>query len=320
MKKISVIVPCYNEQAVLPEFYKNMNSIMSQIENVNWELIFIDDGSNDDTLKTIRQFHDGDKTVRYVSFSRNFGKEAGLLAGLSYATGDYVALIDADLQHPPKLLLEMYAHLKSGEWDVVAVRRLSRKGEPTIRSFLARQFYKLINLLSDTEIIDGAQDFRMMTRQVVASILALPEYNRFSKGLFGWVGFRTKWLEHENAERVAGKSKWSLGKLILYSLEGIVSFSTIPLLMSSILGLTFCLIASVWIIWIVVKTLAFGEPVTGYPSLMCAILLIGGVQLLSVGVLGQYISKIHLETKHRPVYIVRETESSGQDEEAIQLS
>lgn len=255
-----------------------------------------------------RELHKKDPRVRYISFSRNFGKEAGILAGLEAAKGDYVAMMDADLQDPPALLPRMLDALLEEDYDCAATRRTNRKGEPPIRSFFARMFYKIINRLSDADIVDGARDYRLMRRRMVDAILALPEYNRFSKGIFGWVGFKTKWLEYMNVERVAGETKWSFWKLFLYSLEGIVAFTTAPLALASLIGIIFCVLAFVMILFIIVRTLLFGDPTSGWPSLVCIIFLCSGVQLFCMGVLGQYLAKTYMEVKRRPVYIVRETE------------
>ncbi len=319
MELISVIVPCYNEQESLPLFYNEITSVTDGIKekyyndgisDLVFEFIFVNDGSRDDTLKLLRDLSRRDKRVCYISFSRNFGKEAAMLAGLERARGDYVVILDADLQHPPKLLPQMYDYVRSGEYDCAATRRISRKGESKVLSFFAQSFYKLINLISQTEIVDGAQDFRFMTRQMVDAILDMPEYNRFSKGIFSWVGFETKYIEVENTERAAGKSTFNFRKLFLYSLEGIFAFSTAPLAIASFLGVLFCLLAVVMIIVTVVKTIAFGEDVAGYPTTICLLSLIGGLQLLCTGISGQYISKMYLETKHRPKYIIKETEET----------
>ena len=281
------------------------------------ELIFINDGSKDNTLSVLRDFAKNDPSVRYLSFSRNFGKEAAMYAGLKHATGGYVALMDADLQHPPSMLSEMYEGLQSGEYDCVAARRMNRNGEPPLRSFFARCFYKLINKISDTEIVDGACDFRMMTRQMVDAILSMGEYNRFSKGIFGWVGFRTKWLPYENVERVAGETKWSFWSLLLYSMQGIVGFSTVPLALASVLGVVLCVIALIMVIYIIIKTLLFGDPVSGWPSLACMVMFMGGIQLFCIGILGQYLAKTYLETKHRPIYILAETSEENSDDKKM---
>ena len=307
MKKISVIVPCYNEQEAIPFFYDEIVKISKIMENdAEFEYLFINDGSKDKTINVLRELAKRDERVKYVSFSKNFGKEAAMYAGLEKSSGDYIAVMDVDLQDPPELLVQMFQDLESGEYDCVAKRRVSRKGEPPIRSLFAKLFYSMINKISKTEIVDGARDYRLMTRQMVDAILEVKEYNRFSKGIFSWVGFNTKWLEYENVERRAGETKWSFWKLLKYSLDGIVAFSTVPLSIASILGLLLCFIAFVLIIVIVVKTLAFGDPVAGYPSLMCVILFVGGVQLFCMGILGKYLSKTYLETKKRPIYLVKE--------------
>ena len=310
MEKISIIVPCYNEEESMPLFYDEICKVADTFKKVDFEFIFVNDGSRDKTLEIARGLADKDKRVRYISFSRNFGKEAAILAGLDYSVGDYVAIMDADLQDPPSLLHEMYDGIKNEGYDCVATRRVSRKGEPPIRSFFAKCYYKLINKISKTEIVDGARDYRLMTRQMVNSILELKEYNRFSKGIFSWVGYNTKWLEYKNVERVAGTTKWSFWKLFLYSLESIVAFSTVPLAVASIMGLLFFLVSMIMIVFIIVKTLTFGDPVAGWPSLVCILFFVSGVQLFSIGVIGQYLSKLYLEVKGRPVYIVKETEKS----------
>ena len=309
---LSIVVPCYNEQEALPFFYKEICRVAEEMKashGAEFEFIFVDDGSKDNTLAIARDLHQKDARVRYISFSRNFGKEAGILAGLEAAKGDYVAMMDADLQDPPALLPQMLDALLEEDYDCAATRRTNRKGEPPIRSFFARMFYKIINRLSDADIVDGARDYRLMRRRMVDAILALPEYNRFSKGIFGWVGFKTKWLEYVNVERVAGETKWSFWKLFLYSLEGIVAFTTAPLALASLVGIIFCVLAFVMIVFIIVRTLLFGDPTSGWPSLVCIIFLCSGVQLFCMGVLGQYLAKTYMEVKRRPVYIVRETEA-----------
>ena len=308
MNKISIVVPCYNEQESLPLFYKEITKVAEEMKKVKFEFIFINDGSKDNTLNSLRDLSKKDKRVRYVSFSRNFGKEAAIYAGLKNSTGDFVAVMDADLQDPPALLPEMYQAIVDEGYDSVATRRVTRKGEPPIRSFFARLFYKLINKISNADIVDGARDYRLMTRQMVEAILSMQEYNRFSKGIFGWVGFNTKWIAYENVERVAGETKWSFWKLFLYSIEGIVAFSTLPLTIASILGIIFCFIAFVMILFIIIRTLIFGDPTSGWPSLVCIIFLVSGVQLFCMGIIGQYLSKKYLDTKKRPIYIVKETE------------
>lgn len=308
MDKISVVVSCYNEQEALPLFYEEITKVAKEMIDVNFEFIFVNDGSKDKTLNVIKSFRENDERVKYISFSRNFGKEAAMYAGLKKATGDFVSIMDADLQDPPKLLIEMYETLKQKEYDCVATRRVTRKGEPPIRSFFARMFYKLINKISKTEIVDGARDFRLMTRQMVEAILSMEEYNRFSKGIFGWVGFNTKWIEYENVERAAGETKWSFWKLFKYSIDGILAFSTVPLVISTVMGILFCFIAFLMIIFIVTKTLIYGDPVAGWPSTICIVLFVGGIQLFCIGIIGQYISKTYLEVKKRPIYIMKETE------------
>ena len=317
MDKISVIVSCYNEQESLPLFYKEMERVRKQdFDGVaDFEYIFVNDGSKDKTLDIMRMLRAKDSKVRYVSFSRNFGKEAAMLAGLEASKGDYVTLMDADLQDPPALLKQMYDAIVNEGYDSVGTRRVTRKGEPPIRSFFARMFYKIINKMSDIEMVDGARDYRLMKRQVVNAIISLKEYNRYSKGLFSFVGFNTKWIEYENIERVAGETKWSFWKLFKYALEGITAFSTTPLILSSILGIIFCVIAFFAIVFIIVKTLVYGDPTAGWPSLACIIVFVSGVQLFCMGVIGQYLSKTYLEVKNRPIYIIKETEKNYQERE-----
>lgn len=311
---ISVIVPCYNEEEVLPLFYGEITKVSAQMQQAHPELIFeylfIDDGSKDRTLKKLRELSRSDSRVRYISFSRNFGKEAGIYAGLSNAKGDYCVVMDADLQHPPSFLPTMYEAVSSGDYDCATTRRVSRKGESKVRSWFARLFYRIMNKISQTEIVDGAQDFRFMSRQMVDSVLSMTEYNRFSKGIFSWVGFRVKYLEYENVERAAGTTAWSFWGLFRYSIEGIIGFSTAPLTFSMVLGMISCVIALIMIIVTVVKKLCFGEPVLGYPTLICSIFFLGGLQLFCTGILGLYLSKTYLEVKHRPIYLVRETEEN----------
>lgn len=306
MDKISLVFPCYNEEESLPYLYDEITKVANEMHGQEFEFVFVNDGSKDKTLNVIKQLAEKDSRVHYVSFSRNFGKEAGIFAGLKKATGDYVALMDADLQDPPSLLQEMYQSIKDEGYDCVATRRVDRKGEPPIRSFFAKQFYKLINNISDTEIVDGARDFRLMTRQMVDSILEVSEYNRFSKGIFGWVGFNTKWIAYQNVERVAGTTKWSFWGLFFYSIEGIIAYSTRPLQIASLFGIVFCLVAFIMICFIVFKTLIFKEDVQGYASTICIIFFIGGIQLFCLGILGQYLAKTYLETKKRPLYITKE--------------
>ena len=303
---VSVVVSCYNEEEVLPIFYKEINKISKEMDYVNFEFLFVDDGSKDNTLKIVKDLASDDSRVKYISFSRNFGKEAAMNAGLSYSKGDYVVVMDADLQDPPKYLKEMYNYMKDG-YDVAATRRITRKGEPVVRSFFSKLWYKLIDKMSDTEMVDGARDFRMMKRKVVDAILSLSEYNRYSKGIFSFVGFKTKWIRYENVKRAAGKTKWSFWQLFKYALDGMSSFSTAPLLLASLFGILFCFIALIAIIFVIIRTLIYGDPVGGWPSLVCIILLVGGIQLLCIGTIGRYLSKVYLETKKRPIYIVNET-------------
>ena len=305
---ISVVVPCCNEEQALPYFIQEIQMVAARMapRQVELEILLVNDGSRDHTLSLLRDYAKQYENVRYLSFSRNFGKEAAMYAGLEHARGDYVAIMDADMQDPPALLPQMYDLLQTGEYDSVATRRVSRQGEPPIRSFFARMFYKLINRISDADIVDGARDYRLMSRPMVDAILSMKEVNRFSKGIFGWVGFRTYWLPYENVERVAGETKWSFWKLFRYSLEGIIAFSTAPLAIASVVGLLVCLAAVVALAVVLVKTLAFGDPVAGWPSMICIILFLGGVQLLTVGIIGQYLAKTYLETKKRPIYILAE--------------
>ncbi len=309
MKKLlSVIVSCYNEEEAIPYFYEEIKKTAEQMNYLDFEFIFVNDGSKDKTLETIKKYAKKDKRVRYVSFSRNFGKEAAMLAGLEYSKGDYVTLMDADLQDPPHMLEQMYNAIINEGYDQVGTRRVSRKGEPVIRSFFARQFYKIINKMSKVEMVDGARDYRLMKRCVVDAILSLKEYNRYSKGIFSFVGFETKWLEYENIERVAGETKWSFFKLFKYAIEGIVSFTTAPLSLASLAGIIICMISFVAIIFVIIRALFYGDPVAGWPSTICIILFIGGIQLFCMGIMGQYLAKNYLETKNRPIYIVKETE------------
>ena len=306
-KKISIIVSCYNEAKALPLFYKEIDKVTTKMSEVEFEFMFVDDGSTDNTLSLLKEYASKDKRVRFLSFSRNFGKEAAMYAGLCNVTGDYITLMDADLQDPPALLPKMYKLIKEG-YDSVGTRRVTRKGEPPIRSFFARCFYKLINKMSKTEMVDGARDYRLMTRQVVDSIISLKEYNRYSKGLFSFVGYKTYWLEYENVKRVAGETKWSFWKLFIYAIDGIVAFTTTPLIISAIIGLLMCLVAFFAILFIILKTIIYGDPTSGWPSLVCIILLTSGIQMLSLGVIGEYIAKLYLEVKNRPIYIIKETE------------
>lgn len=312
MKNISIIVPCYNEEESAPLFYKEITKVMTET-NREYELIFVDDGSKDKTLQVLKNIAIGDEHVKYLSFSRNFGKEAAMYAGFCNAKGDYVAVMDADMQDPPALLPQMVEILETGEYDSVATRRVSRQGEPPIRSFFARKFYKLINKISDADVVDGARDFRLMKREMVDAIVAMGEYNRFSKGIFGWIGFRTYWLPYENVERVAGETKWSFWKLVKYAIDGIINFSQAPLNISSWFGIFMTLIASVFLIFIVVRRLVFGDPVAGWASTACIIVFIGGIQLFCIGVMGQYIAKTYMESKGRPHYIIADTNDAEID-------
>ena len=301
---ISVVVPCYNEQEALPAFYEEYKKMTSQIPSETFELLLVNDGSKDNTLEVMMDLAARDSEVKYISFSRNFGKEGAIFASLENSSGDYVVMMDADLQDPPSMLPEMYRAVTEEGYDSVATRRVTRKGEPPIRSFFARRFYSIINRISDTEIVDGARDYRLMNRKFVDALLSLGEYNRFSKGLFGWVGFKTKWLEYENVERVAGETKWSFWKLFAYAIEGIVAFSTAPLQVSALLGVIMSFIAFVAIIFIVVRKLVCGDPVAGWASLASIIVFVGGIQMFFIGVLGEYLAKAYLEIKDRPKYII----------------
>lgn len=307
MKLLSAIVPCYNEEENVPYFYGEFikNQDYFEKNGLEFELWYIDDGSGDGTAAEVKKLIEKDKRVHLLSFSRNFGKEAALYAGLQKASGDYVACMDADLQDPPSLLPEMFESIKQG-YDMAATRRVTRKGEPFIRSFFARMFYRLMNRISKTEVVDGARDFRLMTRQVVDAVLSMQEYNRFTKGIFGWVGFRTKWLEFDNVERKKGETKWSFWKLFIYSLEGITSFSTAPLAFAAFMGVLFCIVAFGLIIFTIVRKALFGDPTSGWPSLVCIISLISGVQLFCLGIVGQYLAKTYMEVKNRPIYLVKE--------------
>ena len=305
-KKISLIVPCYNEQEALPIFYKEFIKVVKKMP-VDYELILVDDGSKDDTLKLMESIAKKDKNVKYISFSRNFGKEAAMFAGFNSVTGDYAAVMDADMQDPPSLLPERYKILQKGEYDSVATRRISRKGESKVRSWFARKFYTIINRISDADIVDGARDFRLMKREMVDAIISMSEYNRFSKGIFGWIGFKTYWLPFENVERVAGTTKWSFWGLFKYAISGIVNFSQFPLDVPSAFGFLMTAIALIMLLFIIIRKLLFGDPVAGWASMMCVIIFIGGIQLLCLGIIGQYLGKTYMETKHRPQYIVSKT-------------
>ena len=307
-KLCSCIVPCFNEEEVIPLYYEDMQKVRKQEEGkIDFEIIFIDDGSKDKTLEVIKKLSEQDECIHYVSFSRNFGKEAAMYAGFEHANGEYVVTMDVDLQDPPHLIPEMIRSIEEEGYDSVATRRVTRKGEPPIRSFFARRFYGLINKISDADIVDGARDFRMMKRDMVNAILSMPEYNRFTKGIFGWVGFKTKWIEFENVERAAGETKWSFWKLFRYALEGIIAFSTVPLTIVSLIGVAVCIIAFLFLLFVVIRAVIFGDPVAGWPSLICVISFLSGIQLLGIGVVGMYLSKTYLETKKRPIYIKKES-------------
>ncbi len=307
MALLSVVVPCYNEEENVHYFYEELmkNQGFFDEKNMDVEVIYVDDGSKDGTVTEVKKLAKMDNRIKMVSFSRNFGKEAAIYAGFQKSKGDYVVMMDADLQDPPSLLPEMFSYVEQG-YDSVATRRVSRKGEPPIRSFFARMFYKLMNKISKADIVDGARDYRLMTRQVVDSILAMGEYNRFSKGIFGWVGYETKWIEYENIERVHGETKWSFWKLFIYSIEGITAFSTVPLAIASIMGVLFCAAAFIMILFILIRSLVWTDPVGGWPSLVCIICMVSGVQLFCLGIVGQYLSKTYLEVKKRPIYLVKE--------------
>lgn len=306
MEKCSIVVPCYNEEEAIPLFYEETEKVIKQMPYLEFEYVFINDGSKDGTLGILRSLAQKDPKVHFVSFSRNFGKEAGMYAGLKEASGDYVVLMDADLQDPPELLPSMYEAVKDGGFDCAATRRTNRKGEPPIRSLFAKLFYKIMNKLCNLNMMDGARDYRFMTRTMVDAILEMSEYNRFSKGIFGWVGFETKWIDFENRKRVAGKTKWSFFSLFKYSIEGMVAFSTAPLVWTSVIGLIFCALAFVAVCFLFVRAIIFGDPVAGWPSLACIITFFAGLQLFCTGIIGVYLSKAYLEIKQRPVYIVKE--------------
>lgn len=313
--KISLIVPCYNEQEALPIFYEEVTKVLAQMA-CEYELIFVNDGSKDGTLNILRELGEKDEHLTYLSFSRNFGKESAMYAGFCNAHGDYVAVMDADMQDPPALLPQMVELLESGEYDSVATRRVSRVGEPPIRSWFARMFYKIINKISDADIVDGARDFRLMKRSMVEAIVKMSEYNRFSKGIFGWIGFRTYWLPYENVNRVAGETKWNFWKLFKYAIDGVINFSQAPLSVASWFGMFMTLVSFIAVIFIVVRKLVFGDPVDGWASTVCIITLIGGIQLFCMGIMGQYIAKTYMEVKKRPHYIV--SESNREDAKKVQ--
>ena len=304
MNLLSIVVPCFNEDESVGIF---LEEIQKTLKDYNFEVIYVNDGSSDNTLKYIKELASKNSNVKYISFSRNFGKESAIFAGLKYASGDYICLMDADLQHPPKLIPEMLEAVLDEGYDVAAARRVSRKGEPKIKSFFSHRFYKVFNKISNIDMVEGATDYSIMTRQVVDSVLNLPEYNRFSKGLFQWVGFDTKWIEYENIERIAGESTWSFWGLIKYSIEGLVAFTTLPLSVSTFLGMVFSVIAFIYMLFIIIRYLIYSEAVPGYPTLICSLLLLGGIQLLSIGVLGKYLEKTYFEAKNRPIFIVKES-------------
>jgi len=306
MNKVSIIVPCYNESEALPIFYKELKRVLNSL-SYEKEIIFVNDGSADETLQILKKICMDDNSIKYLSFSRNFGKEAAMYAGFCNSTGDYVAVMDADMQDPPELLGEMLEILEKKEYDSVATRRISRDGEPIIRSFFARRFYKIINKISEADIVDGARDFRLMKRPMVDAIVEMGEYNRFSKGIFGWIGFRTYWLPYKNMERAAGETKWNFWKLFKYAVDGIINFSQMPLNIASYFGFFMTFLSFVALIFVVVRRLVFGDPVAGWASIVCIIIFIGGIQLLCLGMMGQYISKTYLEVKKRPHYIIAET-------------
>lgn len=307
MKKISLIVPCFNEEEALPLFYREATRVADSMKEYEFEFLFIDDGSKDRTMEILQELSQKDARVFYLSFSRNFGKEAAMYAGFVNAEGDYIAVMDADLQDPPSLLPEMTAYLESGEFDSVATRRITREGEPKIRSFFARMFYKIINRISDADIVDGARDYRLMKREMTDAIVEMSEYNRFSKGIYGWIGFRTKWLAYRNTERVAGETKWNFWKLLKYSVDGIINFSQVPLALASWSGIIFTIISLIMVLFIFFRRLLYGDPVAGWASLACILMFLGGIILFCVGIVGQYLAKLYLEVKKRPHYIINKT-------------
>lgn len=312
-EKISIVVPCYNEEEAIPYFYKELTSVFEKLKSFDYELIMVDDGSNDKTLKVIKKYAEKDNKIKYYSFSRNFGKEAAMCAGFCNASGDFVAVMDADMQDPPSLLPKMIEILKSGEYDSVATRRVNRNGEPPIRSWFSKKFYKIINRISDADIVDGARDFRLMKKSMVKAIVAMQENNRFSKGIFGWIGFKTYWLPFENVERVAGETKWNFWKLFKYALDGIVNFSEVPLSIASGFGIIMTFLSFAFMIFIIIRRIFFGDPVAGWASTICVIIFIGGVQLFSIGIMGQYVAKNYTESKKRPHYIISETNQEKTD-------
>lgn len=306
-KLISIVIPCYNEEKTINIICEAIQKTMEQVDDIEYELLLVNDGSSDDTLEKMQKLAEKNTRIKYYSFSRNFGKEAAIYAGLCNAKGDYVVTMDADMQDPPELLPKMLEILETEPYDSVATRRVSRAGEPLVRSAFARIFYKLINRISDAEIVDGARDYRLMTRAMVQSVLSLSEYNRFSKGIFAWVGYRTKWIEYENVKRVDGETKWSFWKLLKYSIDGIVNFSNVPLMISSYLGIAMTFVSFLAIVFIIVRKMIFGDPVSGWPSLACIITFVGGIQLFCMGIMGQYLSKTYMEVKKRPHYVICST-------------
>lgn len=312
--QLSLIVPCYNEQEALPIFYKEVTRVVTNMQ-IEYELLLVNDGSSDHTLQVMKELAAQDEHVVFLSFSRNFGKEAAMYAGFCNAKGEYVAVMDADMQDPPSLLPDMMKILETGEYDSVATRRVSRVGEPPIRSWFARKFYALINKISDADIVDGARDFRLMRKEMVEAIIAMSEYNRFSKGIFGWIGFRTYWLPYENVERVAGETKWSFWKLMKYAIDGIINFSQTPLSIASWSGIGMTFLSFLLLILIVVRRLIFGDPVAGWASTVCIVIFIGGIQLFCLGIMGQYLARTYLETKRRPHFIIADT--NGEDVKKI---
>lgn len=313
MKKVNLIVPCYNEAEALPLFKDELNKVIQTLDQYTFEILLINDGSTDTTLSVMKEICDTDSHYKYISFSRNFGKEAAMYAGFCNSDGDYAAIMDADMQDPPALLPDMLHCLETEDYDSVATRRVSRIGEPKIRSFFARNFYKLINKISDADVVDGARDFRLMKREMVDSIVAMCEYNRFSKGIFGWIGFKTKWLEYENVNRIAGETKWSFWGLFKYAVDGIINFSETPMSLASGLGIFLTIFSFLMVIFIIIKKEIFGDPVAGWPSLACIIIFIAGLQFLCMGIMGKYIAKTYLEVKNRPHYIVSETNKDHVD-------
>lgn len=309
-EKLVIIVPCYNEEAVLPIFYKEVTRVLKNI-NKKHEILLINDGSSDNTLQIMKQLSDSDESVFYISLSRNFGKEAAIYAGFCNVTGDYIAIMDADMQDPPSLLPQMIEIIENDGYDSVATRRETRKGEPPIRSWFAKRFYQIINKISDVDIVDGARDFRLMKKEMVDAIIRMNEYNRFSKGIFGWIGFKTYWLPYENVERLAGKTKWNIWKLFKYAIDGIINFSNVPLSIASWFGMLITVFSFVMLGILIVRRLIFGDPVAGWASTICVIIFIGGIQLLCLGIIGQYIAKIYMETKHRPHYLIAESNKNG---------